>query len=140
MGARGRGRLRQEIPYTLGDAGISFESCIGRTQVISNSGLVQISAIGTKDRIALLNQIIGSPCRQSLYGEAGICRALCREDAAIADKQIRNIVGTTEFVDDRGGRIASHAGGADQMSKARESRTGCCVETRGVYATLLLKH
>ena len=67
----------------------------------------------------LLDQIVRGPCRKGLYREARIRRALRRQDAAIADEQIRNVVRAAELIDDRRGWVASHSRGADEVSEPR---------------------
>ena len=119
MRTAGRGPLREKTPYTLGNAWIALEASVRRTQIVSDSRRVQIATIGIEDRISLLDQIVRGPCSKRLYGKAGIRRTLGRQDATIADKQIRDVMRATELIDDRCGWITSHPRAADQVSKPR---------------------
>jgi hypothetical protein len=54
-----------------------------------------------KNRVALLDQVVGRSRGKRLNGEARICRTLHGQYAAITDKQIRNVMCPAEFVHHR---------------------------------------
>ena len=61
-------------------------------------------------------EVVGGARRQRLDGQAGIGRALRRQDAAVADEEIRDVLAAPELVDHRVGRRSAHARRADQWA------------------------
>ena len=62
----------QETARALGNTRISLESSIGWTQVVANAGLALVSAIGEKDRVTLLDQIVCGSRGKRLNRKSGI--------------------------------------------------------------------
>ena len=59
--------------------------------------------------------MLGRPKSQRLYGFSRLPPTGCHEAAAIADKQVRHIVGAMIFVHHRGRRVVAHASGPQQV-------------------------
>src|ERR1700749_4389196 len=84
----------------LRDTRISFEARIGRAQIVTDPGFVQVVPRGREDGVSVLDEIVGCASRQCLDGESRVCGTLRRKNAAIADKQIWSVVSPPELVDD----------------------------------------
>src|SRR5579885_22333 len=102
-----------------GNPGIALEPCERRAEVVANLWLFLRTVIGEEDALALCDQVIGSAGRQRLNREPGVCRSLRGQNAAVAYKQIRNIMRAAKLVHDRRFRVFAHARGTHQVCIAR---------------------
>src|SRR5512146_3239814 len=91
---------------------------MGRKIVANRRGRMDMS-IARCDCVALRDQVVRGPRSERLDGQARIGRALCREDTAVAEKEIRDIVGTAKAIHHRVARVVAHARATDEMGIAR---------------------
>ncbi len=77
------------------------------------------TAFARENLLALIDEIIGGARRQRHNRQPRIGRPLCGEGAAIADKEVRNVVRLPEAINHRRARVIAHARRPNQMRVAR---------------------
>src|SRR6185437_3188141 len=93
-------------PASLGfqsscDPRVSLPFRIWRAKVIPDRRLSEVTSARREDGVALLDEVVCRPRSQCLNGEAGIRGPLRGHNAAVADEQVRNVVGAAKTVDHR---------------------------------------
>jgi hypothetical protein len=73
-------------------------------------------AFRAEDVFALADDVIGGAAGERLDGEGGVGGSLSRHDAAVANKEIVDVVSAAELIGDARAVIAADAGGADKWA------------------------
>src|SRR6185437_8508750 len=114
-----RGSVRQSEPrFTLPETKLrpsipesrhAVNECTLNSQVPADGRRRHIALFGGEDFLTLRDEVIGRARRQGLNREPRISGPLCWQDAPIAHKQVRYIMGAPELVNNRSGRIIAHS-------------------------------